>query len=165
MDPLLPDACATVARLAAAGLTVATAESLTGGQVSAALTRVPGASRVFRGGVVAYATEVKVFLLDVPQAVVDDVGVISAECALAMARGVRRRLGADVGVATTGVAGPDRQEGHAAGTVFVAVSGEAGEAVRRLALSGDREDVQRRSVTGALDLLEEILRGEEPAVR
>lgn len=160
-----PDASPTIERLVAAALSVATAESLTGGQVAAALTAVPGASRVVRGGVVAYATEVKVSVLDVPQEVVDSHGVISAECALAMARGVCRRLGADVGVATTGVAGPDRQEGHPAGTVYVAVSGAAGEGVRRLALEGDRAEVQRQSVAGALALLDEILREEEPAVR
>lgn len=161
----------TVRGLVAAGLTVATAESLTGGQVAAALTAVPGASATYRGGVIAYATEVKVSVLGVPQSVVDTKGVISAECALAMARGVREVLDADVGVATTGVAGPDRQEGHPAGTVFVAVSGAGREDLRRLALPGGRAEVQRATVREVLVLLDEllhgdeILRGEEPPVR
>lgn len=150
---------------------MATAESLTGGQVAAALTAVPGASATYRGGVIAYATEVKVSVLGVPQSVVDTKGVISAECALAMARGVREVLDADVGVATTGVAGPDRQEGHPAGTVFVAVSGAGREDLRRLALPGGRAEVQRATVREVLVLLDEllhgdeILRGEEPPVR
>ena len=91
----------------ARGLTLATAESCTGGMVAARLTAVPGASDVFRGAVVAYANEVKELGLDVPESLLAEHGAVSAEVARAMAEGVRARLGADVGVAVTGVAGPD----------------------------------------------------------
>jgi nicotinamide-nucleotide amidase len=100
------------------GLTVAVAESLTGGLVAARLVNVPGASTWFRGGVVAYASEVKRSLLDVP-----DGPVVSAAAAHAMAIGVGARLEADIGLAVTGVAGPDPQDGEAPGTVFLAVTG------------------------------------------
>lgn len=150
--------------LAAAGATVATAESLTGGQVAAAITSVPGASRSYVGGVVSYATRVKVDVLGVPSEVVRDHGVVSAECATAMATGVRTLLGADYGIATTGVAGPDSQEGHRVGTVFVAVSGPLGVRVERLALSGDRDRIQHDTVERAVDLAGTVLRGEEPRV-
>lgn len=161
-----PAAAADVVRvLTGAGLTVATAESLTGGQVAAALTSVPGASAVYLGGVVAYATEVKVQVLGVPAEVVEQHGVISAECALAMARGVRRLLDADVGVATTGVAGPARQEGHPLGTVFVAVAREGSERVVALAEPGGRHAVQRATVVQALGALAGMVDREEPDVR
>src|SRR3712207_3495793 len=113
-------AAEVVRNLAEQGLTLATAESLTGGGVGTALTSVPGSSAVYVGGVISYATRVKVDLLEVPIEIVHGDGVISAPCARAMASGVRRLLGTDLGVATTGVAGPDRQEGRPAGTGFVA---------------------------------------------
>jgi PncC family amidohydrolase len=138
---------------------VATAESLTGGRVVAALTAVPGASDVVRGGVVAYATEVKIGLLRVPVEVVESVGVVSAECAAAMARGARRLTGATYGVATTGVAGPTEQEGKAAGTVYVAVAGPDGERVLGLELPGSREQVVERTVVEALTALVSVISG------
>lgn len=126
-----PDAAArVVAALSAAGRTVAVAESLTGGAVVEAIVTVPGASACLRGGVVAYATDLKAALLDVPTDLLDAVGPVDPEVALAMARGVRGRLGADIGVATTGVAGPDSQGGHPPGTFHVAVVTEATEVVR-----------------------------------
>ncbi|MFW6775164.1 CinA family protein [Nocardioides sp. CPCC 205120] len=140
--------------LVASGASLAVAESLTGGRLAAALTGVPGASRVFRGGVVAYATEVKVAVLGVPTAVLEADGVVSARCAAAMAAGVRRLLGATWGISTTGVAGPDGQEGHPPGTVFVGVAGPTGSArAERLHLAGDRAAIQEASVAGALALL------------
>lgn len=139
------------------GATLATAESLTGGQLAAAVTAVPGASRCFRGGVVSYATDVKVSLLGVPDAVVAGPGVISADCALAMARGVRQVLGASYGVSTTGVAGPDQQEGHPPGTVFVGLSGPTGETVLALELTGSREEIQRATCHQALEGLASLL--------
>ncbi|MDF9717583.1 nicotinamide-nucleotide amidohydrolase family protein [Nocardioides sp. ChNu-153] len=140
--------------LVASGASLAVAESLTGGRLAAALTGVPGASRVFRGGVVAYASDVKVAVLGVPSLVVETDGVVSARCAAAMAAGVRRLLGATWGVATTGVAGPDPQEGHPPGTVFVGIAGPTGPArAQRLHLAGDRAAVQDASVAGALALL------------
>jgi PncC family amidohydrolase len=139
--------------LRSAGQTVATAESLTAGLVSAALADVPGASDVLRGGVVAYARDVKTSLLGVDEALVATYGVVSAECALAMARGVTGLLGSTWGVATTGVAGPDRQEDKAVGTVFVAVAGRGLECVRALRLDGNRAQIRHESVRRALAAL------------
>ena len=146
--------------LARRGETVATAESLTGGLLSARLTDVPGASRSFVGGVVSYATRVKVSALGVPADVVERHGVISEECAVAMARGVRDRLEATWGVATTGVAGPDAQEGRPVGTEWVAVAGPDRVEARELALGGDRTAVRRASCDAALSVLDGILGGD-----
>ncbi len=125
--------------------------------MAALLTGVPGASEVYRGGVVAYATEVKVAVLGVPEDVVDRVGVVSAECAAAMARGVRALTGATYGVATTGVAGPGEQEGKPAGTVFVAVDGPDGGPTLALELPGDREQVVDRTCAEALTAVLAVL--------
>ncbi|WP_447040351.1 CinA family protein [Streptomyces sp. DSM 118878] len=111
--------------LAARGETLAVAESLTGGLVAAELTSVPGASKVFRGSVTAYATDLKRDVLGVDGKLLDERGAVDAEVARQMAHGVRGMLGADWGIATTGVAGPDPQDGQAVGTVFVAVVGPA----------------------------------------
>lgn len=148
------------------GETLATAESLTGGQLAAALTRVPGASAVYRGGVVSYATEVKVSVLGVPQEVVDTDGVISPACALAMATGAARVTGASYAVSTTGVAGPDLQEGHPAGTVHVAfvTPGLPGGRALGLHLDGDRAEIQDQTCRAALSALRAILIGEEEAL-
>lgn len=139
-----------VAALEDGGHTVAIAESLTGGQVAAALTGVPGSSAVFLGAVVSYATAVKVSVLGVPEEVVDQYGVVSRECAGAMAEGVRRLLDADLGVSTTGVAGPDEQEGKPVGTVFVGVASDSGTEVTALTLSGDRPSIQQQVVDAAV---------------
>lgn len=148
------DLAAEVVRLLAERrLTLATAESLTGGGVGAALTSVPGSSAVYVGGVISYATRVKVELLEVPLEIVYGDGVVSASCARAMAAGVRRVLGADLAVSTTGVAGPDRQEGKAAGTVFVAVADVRGESVRPLSLHGDRAAIRAATTEAALELV------------
>jgi PncC family amidohydrolase len=141
------------------GETLATAESLTGGVLASGLTDVPGASRCFVGGVVSYATRVKVEVLGVPQDVVDGHGVISEECATAMAEGVRDRLVATYGVATTGVAGPDQQDGVPVGTVWVAVAGPKGVSTRLLALSGDRRRIREDASHAALEVLAEVLGG------
>ena len=150
--------------LVARGETLATAESLTGGLLASAITDVPGASRAFVGSVVSYATRVKVAVLDVPAEVVDRHGVVSEECALAMARGVRRRLDATWGVATTGVAGPDSQEGRPVGTVWVAVAGPDVVRARLLALEGDRRAIREATCEAAVSLLLDLLR-EEPGLR
>jgi nicotinamide-nucleotide amidase len=142
-----------VRELTARGLTLATAESLTGGGVGSRLTSVPGASAVYVGGVISYATRVKVELLQVPLDIVYGDGVVSAACARAMAAGVRTLLGADIGVSTTGVAGPGRQEGKAAGTVFVAVADERGQSVRSLQLHGDRAAIRAGTAAEALGLV------------
>jgi nicotinamide-nucleotide amidase len=151
-----------LALLRTEGATLATAESLTGGRLAAAITAVPGASASYVGGVVAYATRVKQELLGVPDAVVAEHGVVSAPCATAMAEGVRTALGATWALSTTGVAGPEEQEGHPVGTVFVGVAGPDGARALRLSLAGDRAEVQDRTVAGALATLVWKLRGEEP---
>jgi nicotinamide-nucleotide amidase len=142
-------------------LTVATAESLTGGLVSAAITSVPGSSVVFRGGVVAYATELKTGLLGVPGPLLATHGAVDPEVAAAMAAGVRERLGASVGAATTGVAGPDPSEGKPPGTVHVAVSAGGGRVTRTLALTGDRDQIRRDTVERCLSLLWAVLAEED----
>jgi nicotinamide-nucleotide amidase len=144
--------------LIARAQTVAVAESLTGGLVAAALTSVPGSSAAFRGGVVAYASDLKSALLGVPGALLAQHGPVHPEVAAAMASGARLRLGATFGLATTGVAGPGPADGHPAGTVFVAVSGPAGAAGAGLTLAGNRQDVRDRSVHGVLSLLVSALR-------
>jgi nicotinamide-nucleotide amidase len=136
-----------------AGGTVAAAESLTGGLVVAGLTTVPGASHAVRGGVVAYATDLKAGLLGVPQAMLDKHGAVYPGVAAAMADGARRRLGATFGVATTGVAGPDPQDGQPVGTVHIAVSADNDTVVRTLALDGDRDRIRRLTVERLLALL------------
>ncbi|MBB5123072.1 damage-inducible protein CinA [Streptomyces eurocidicus] len=136
------------------GRTVAAAESLTGGLVAAELTAVPGASRAVRGSVTAYATEVKREVLGVDGGLLAARGAVDGEVAGQMARGVRALLGADWGVATTGVAGPDAQDGKPVGTVFVAAAGPAGAtAVRELSLDGDRARIRAESVQAVLELL------------
>ena len=120
-------------------LTLATAESCTGGMVAARLTAVPGASDVFRGAVVAYANDVKAVELGVPETLLAEHGAVSPEVARAMADGARARLGADVGVAVTGIAGPDGgTEDKPVGLVFAHVSGPDGEQAVRTELPGDR---------------------------
>ena len=142
-----------VARLTAAGQTVAVAESLTAGLVGAALTEVAGSSAVFRGGLLVYATDLKASLAGVPQAVLDEHGAVSARTAEALAEGVRARLGATYGLALTGVAGPDPQEGHPPGTLHIAVAGPDRTVSRSLRLPGERARVRLLAVTAGLDLL------------
>lgn len=153
------------ALLRSRGATCATAESLTGGRLAAALTEVPGSSETYLGGVVTYATGLKRELLGVPPVLIERHGVVSAECARAMARGVRRVTGATYGVSTTGVAGPDRQEGKPVGTVFVGICGPDGDTAVAMELGGDRTTVQERTVTEALTALSAALRQEETGLR
>jgi nicotinamide-nucleotide amidase len=137
--------------------TLATAESLTGGLLGAAITAIPGASNVYRGGIIAYATELKAVLLGVPGDVLARHGPVYPGVAAAMAAGARDRLGATWGLATTGVAGPDPVDELPPGTVHIAAS--AGPpAIRSLALTGRRDKVRRDTVEEALKLLWEQLR-------
>jgi nicotinamide-nucleotide amidase len=147
--------------LRAAGETVATAESLTGGRLAALLTGVPGASDVYVGGVVTYATELKASLLGVSERIIEQHGVVSSECAQAMATGVRALTGATYGVATTGVAGPAEQEGKPAGTVFVGIAGPDLVVAVALELRGKRGQIQDRTCKEALLAFEQVLRREE----
>jgi nicotinamide-nucleotide amidase len=154
-----------VAALRAAGATTATAESLTGGLVCATLVSVPGASAVVRGGVVAYAPELKTTVLGVPAELIAERGTVDADVAAAMAAGTRDRLGATYGLSTTGVAGPDPSEGKPAGTVHIAVAGPRGVATRLLDLSGDRDEIRRGTVDAVLSLLVATLGEESRPVR
>ncbi|MFI5474402.1 CinA family protein [Streptomyces cacaoi] len=148
--------------------TLAVAESLTGGLVAAEITTIPGASKVFRGSVTAYATDLKHALLTVDADLLAARGAVDAQVAAQMAAGVRKALGADWGIATTGVAGPDAQDGQPVGTVFVAVDGPFGAGsgsagggkVEALRLNGDRAEIRRESVRSVLALLLTELAGE-----
>lgn len=135
------------------GETIASAESLTGGMLAAALTSVPGASAAFRGGIVAYATDLKAAVLGVPDDLLERHGAVHPAVAEAMAEGARARLGTSVGISTTGVAGPDPAEGKPVGMVFIAVAGPGGTVSRELALTGDRRAIRAATVESALDLL------------
>lgn len=147
--------------LTARGQSVAVAESLTGGLVAAALTSVPGASVVVRGGIVAYATELKAALLGVSTDLLARCGPVDPGVAAVMAAGVRARLGATYGISTTGVAGPGPADGKPAGTVFIAIDGPFGPVTKGLQLSGDRDHVRYETVWSVLSLLLSALREDE----
>ena len=114
------DSLAVTVILAMQGRSVATAESLTGGELGSTITAIPGASKIYRGGVIAYASDLKTDLLGVSQSLLAEGGAVQAQVALEMATGAAQRLDAEFGLAVTGVAGPDSQDGHLPGTVFVA---------------------------------------------
>ena len=156
-DPVAHLAADLVARLTASEYSVAVAESLTGGLVSAALTDVAGASAVLRGGVLAYATDLKAAVLGVDLKLLAEVGPVAADVAEQMASGVRALMGATYGLATTGVAGPDPVGGRGVGAVYVAVAGPESSRVKALVLSGDRAAIRAQSVLAALMLLAEEL--------
>ena len=139
-----------------AGLTVATAESCTGGRIADALTDIAGSSGYVRGGVVAYADAVKREVLGVPSVVIEQHGAVSAQVARAMAAGARARLGVDLAVAVTGIAGPSgATPGKPIGLTYVALADPAGIEIRRFAWSGDREANKAASARVALELLVE----------
>jgi nicotinamide-nucleotide amidase len=141
---------------------LATVESLTGGRLAALITAVPGASASYLGGFVTYASALKESLVGVPHELVEEYGVVSAECARAMAAGCRDATGATYAVSTTGVAGPDSQEGKPVGTVFVGIAGPDGVSALTMELVGDRHQIQDRACREALSALCGILRGEQP---
>jgi nicotinamide-nucleotide amidase len=142
----------------AQGLSLAAAESCTGGLVAARLTAVSGASDVFRGAVVAYGDEIKQGQLGVGEDLLAAHGAVSAETAAAMAAGARSSLGADAAVSVTGIAGPDGGTPEKpVGLVYLHASSPAGELARELRLPGDRDAVRRRATAGALHLLRELL--------
>lgn len=147
------EASSLVAELTRRAETVATAESLTGGRLAVLLTDVPGASAVFAGGLVAYASEIKMALLDVPRSTVARVGVVSAETAEQMAVGARHRFATTYALSTTGVAGPEPQEGKPVGTVFVGFAGPNGAEAVAVECSGGRLAIQQQTCTAALNLL------------
>ena len=163
-DPLVDLAARLRARCVARGITVATAESCTGGLVAHLITEVPGSSAYLRGGIVAYADDVKRAALGVPAEVLAAHGAVSAQVAIAMADGVRRALGTDLGVAVTGIAGPDGgSDAKPVGLVYVAVAGLGAPAVRRFLWQGDRAANKRSSAEAALEMLLERVSDPEPA--
>jgi nicotinamide-nucleotide amidase len=138
---------------------LATAESLTGGRLGDVLSAAPGASDTYLGGVVSYATEVKQRVLGVSEETVEKHGVVSSECAEEMAAGVRRLVGADYAVSTTGVAGPTTQEGKPVGLAFVGVAGPDGVRSERFQFDGDRAEIREKVVHAAVDLVLETVTG------
>lgn len=141
-----------VVKLRALGQTLATAESLTGGLLAATIVDVPGSSRVLRGGLIVYATDLKHSLAGVDADLLSREGPVSPGVAVALARGARHRCRCTWGISTTGVAGPTSQDGVRVGTVFVAIAGPH-EAVQELSLTGDRSTIRAATVSGALALL------------
>ncbi|PZE81349.1 damage-inducible protein CinA [Curtobacterium sp. MCBD17_032] len=159
-------AAGLVAALTARGETVAVAESLTGGLVVAELVGVAGASAVVRGGVVAYATPVKATVLDVDAELLADRGAVDPEVARQMAAGVRIALAVDGvpatwGISTTGVAGPEPQDGKAVGTVFIGIADAQGAGAVELHLDGDRGAIRAAVVSELLTRLRSRLEGVE----
>ncbi len=154
--------------LADRGLSLATSESLTGGLLGATITAVPGASRYYLGGVVVYATEQKSRIGGVSRSVLRSHGVISAQTAIEMVMGVQKLTGADYALAASGVAGPDPQEGHQPGVVWIAVVGPTIGAIEpapmalRFEFEGDRRQIREQTVHAALDMLCDQL---DPATR
>jgi nicotinamide-nucleotide amidase len=156
-QPVASPAAGVVHALAERGETLAVVESLSGGLLSSTIVEVAGASRVYRGGLVVYATELKSSLADVPADLLAERGPVDPDVAVALAEGGRKRCGADWCLATTGVAGPEPQGGKPVGMVFVAVAGPPGAEVRELDLNGGRHAVRLGAVTAALRLLIEHL--------
>ncbi|MCW2802719.1 MAG: hypothetical protein JWN06_936 [Propionibacteriaceae bacterium] len=148
-------AASVLSALRARGQTLATAESLTGGLIGKLITDVPGASQSYLGGVISYATRLKAELAGVDPSTLDRYGPVAAVTAEQMAAGVARRCGADWGLAVTGVAGPEAQDGHPVGQAFVAVAQRGAAAVRvhELALAGERDEIRRQTAQQALWLL------------
>lgn len=156
-EPEIPEtkvmASTLMATLQVRDETLATAESITGGLLAALVTAVPGASKVYTGGVVSYATAVKQDLLKVPDDVVETDGVVSARCAEAMAAGVRDLIGTTYAVSTTGVAGPEPQEGKPVGTVYVGLAGPDWCRSVALDLEGDRAQIREATCAAAISEL------------
>jgi nicotinamide-nucleotide amidase len=152
-------ATSVLAELVRRGETLASAESLTGGMVGQLLTDVPGASASYLGGVISYATRLKATLAGVDVATLAQLGPVAERTAAEMARGVAERCNADWGVATTGVAGPEAQDGHPVGQVFVAVSHRADGVMRvkELALEGERATIRKQAAVAALALVADAL--------
>ena len=141
------------------GLTLAAAESCTGGLIAKELTDVPGASQVFLGGVVSYTNGVKNHVLGVPASLLESYGAVSAPVARAMAMGVRVLTGSDLAVSVTGLAGPGGDDrGNPVGTVFVGLAGPDGTTVQQLSLSGSREKIRADSSMEALRMIQECVR-------
>lgn len=136
------------------GKTLATAESCTGGGIGHALTAVPGASNVYKGGVISYCNEIKAKLLNVSEELLNTHGAVSAQVAQAMAQGARKALNTDIAVSVTGLAGPSGDEfGNPVGTVFVGYADENTVVSRHFLFSGDRDAIRKQAVDAALELI------------
>ena len=136
------------------GKTLATAESCTGGGIGAAITSIPGSSKVYKGGIISYCNELKMTLLGVEQQLLDEYGAVSAPVAQAMAVGARTKLQADVAVSVTGLAGPGGDDfGNPVGTVYIGYSDEKQSFSRKFRISGDREYIREQAVRAALKLV------------
>jgi nicotinamide-nucleotide amidase len=145
--------------------TLASAESLTGGLIAATIVEIPGVSTVFRGGFVVYATDLKHTLAGVPEDLLDERGAVDPDVALALATGTRERCAADWALATTGVAGPEPQDGKPVGLVYVAVAGPDGATVRELNLTGSRASIRTETASAVLELLADQLRSAPAGMR
>jgi nicotinamide-nucleotide amidase len=152
-EELTPDAARVHGMLQVRDMSLATAESLTGGLLGTIITNVQGASATYRGGVIVYATDTKSELLGVPEELLAERGPVDPDVAAAMASGVRDRLHADWGVALTGVAGPESQGGKEVGTVFVAVSGPGPTTVVERLFPGSRNEIRVAACRDALHVL------------
>ena len=137
-----------------AGKTLATAESLTGGGIGAELTSVPGASLVYKGGIISYVNDVKAEVLGVPREILDRYGAVSAWTVGYMATGVRKLLKADIAVSVTGLAGPGGDEfGHCVGTVYIGYESDSNSLVKEFRFQGNREAVRQQTTEAALNLI------------
>ena len=144
--------------LIAKGKTLATAESCTGGGIGHALTAVPGSSAAYKGGVISYTNAVKEAVLGVPHAILETKGAVSEETAKAMAEGVRKVIGADIGISVTGIAGPDSDgSGKPVGLVYIGAANDEKTTVREFIFIGTREEVRQQAVQEAIDLAIEML--------
>ena len=140
------------------GKTLATAESCTGGGIGAALTAVPGSSKVYRGGIISYTNDVKIRQLGVSAEILERSGAVSAEVAQAMATGAREKLGADIAISVTGLAGPGGDEyGNPVGTVYIGYADDQCCVSERFLFEGDRESIRNQAVVAALKLLTDHL--------
>ncbi|HSN35169.1 MAG TPA: CinA family protein [Arthrobacter sp.] len=139
------------------GLTVATAESLTAGMVTAVLADTPGASGMLQGGVVSYQNAVKADVLGVPRELLESVGAVDGRVAEAMAEGTRRLCGADIGISTTGVAGPEPHAGKDVGSVYIGVATAEGSASYAYSFEGNRPEIRGQACAAALERLLQAL--------
>lgn len=153
-------AAQAVAEAISRGITVASAESLTAGMITAVLADTPGASGMLQGGIVSYQNTVKADVLGVPRELLDAVGSVDGQVAAAMAAGARRVCGADIGVATTGVAGPEPHDGQPVGTVFIGIATAAGAAAHAYTFDGNRPEIRGLACAAALERLLEALASE-----
>lgn len=161
ISSLIKKAEKTVSLLKEKGLTISTAESCTGGMVSAFITSVSGVSQIFELGITSYSCRIKNEILDVDSDILETKGAVCSETAKQMAENVRKKAGADIGVSVTGVAGPSSSEGHPVGYIFICVSGEDETMVRLLNFKPDRRDVLRlNTVSAVFDLIEEYIQRE-----